>query len=238
MIDITKLCNQFDRYSHAQSQATAFTEMLDKFLLPFKLCTTQEESEAQTQQIITCPRKDTLAPLLQMLGELSEGFNDPLGELYMRKISKGHMGQYFTPQHVCDLMAQLSVGISGNGKTVLDPACGSGRMLLAAAKINRHLLFYGADLDATCCKMAVANMLLQSLTGEIAHMNSLSNEFFTGYRISTTLYNGYYFPWYKEITKPEESSIWMRPMSQPEKPFAETTIMFPQGAYQQGNLFA
>ena len=64
-----------------------------------------------------------------------------------------------------------------DGQTVIDPTCGSGRMLLAAAKRNRHALFYGADLDVTCCKMTLINMLFNSLTGEITHMNSLSNEF-------------------------------------------------------------
>jgi type I restriction-modification system DNA methylase subunit len=81
-----------------------------------------------------------------------------------------------------------------NRETILDPACGSGRMLLAAAKINRHNTFFGADLDGTCCKMALINMLLNSLQGEISHMKSLSKEFFRGYKVKTTLINGYHMP--------------------------------------------
>jgi type I restriction enzyme M protein len=99
-----------------------------------------------------------------------------------------------------------------DGQKVLDPACGSGRMLLAAAKRNRFALFYGADLDNTCCKMALVNMLLNSLTGEIAHMNSLSNEFFTGYKVLTTLVNGFNIPFYVEFAEPELSHIWLHPL--------------------------
>ena len=58
-------------------------------------------------------------------------------------------------------------------------------MLLAAAKINRHMLLFGADLDITCCKMALINMLFNSLQREIAHMNTLSNDFYRGFKTET-----------------------------------------------------
>jgi type I restriction-modification system DNA methylase subunit len=98
-------------------------------------------------------------------------------------------------------------------------------MLLAAAKINRHAMLYGADLDNTCCKMALVNMLLNSLQGEICHMNTLSNDFYTGYKVSTVLVSGYHMPFYTEFTGPELSYIWLRPLkghnAKPkfEKPF-------------------
>ena len=129
------------------------------------------------------------------------------------------MGQYFTPEHVTDFMAQINMGPDSKaGQTVLDPACGSGRTLLSAAKINRFLHFYGADLDPICCKMALYNMILNSLTGEIAHMNSLSNEFHRGYRIQTQLIDGYHIPYFTEFTDPQESRIWMRPQVRPADP--------------------
>ncbi|GAC1315123.1 MAG: hypothetical protein NVSMB24_40450 [Mucilaginibacter sp.] len=71
------------------------------------------------------------------------------------------------------MISQMIIDENGNYPgTVYDPACGSRRMLLAAAKSNRHAMFYGADLESTCCKMALINMLFNSLGGEIAHMNS------------------------------------------------------------------
>lgn len=237
MTDVNKLLTQFDKYAYGKSAETAFTNLLDAILIPFKMYDTPQEHEAMIATITGLPQRETLASMAKLIGELSEGFRDPFGELYMQKVSKGHMGQYFTPEHVCDLMAAISVGIPESGKTVLDPACGSGRMLLSAAKINRDLEFYGADIDAVCCKMALVNMLLQSLIGEIAHMNSLSNEFFTGYRVRTTLFNGHYYPWYWESTNPDDSSIWLRSTAKPDVKFADTTILHPAGGYNQGTLF-
>jgi tRNA G37 N-methylase Trm5 len=126
------------------------------------------------------------------------------------------------------------------GQKVLDPACGSGRMLLAAAKRNRQALFFGADLDITCCKMALLNMLLNSLTGEIAHMNSLSNEFFTGYKIDTVVVSGYHMPLYIEFTDPELSNIWLHPLkgntAKFDKPFEPVRAAQPINGVQ-GSLF-
>jgi tRNA G37 N-methylase Trm5 len=90
-------------------------------------------------------------------------------------------------------------------------------MLLSAAKINRRALFYAADLDITCCKMTLVNMLLNSLRGEVAHINTLSNDFYKGYKVSTTLVNGYHMPYYIEFTEPELSYIWLRPLKQQAK---------------------
>ncbi|MET3979004.1 23S rRNA G2445 N2-methylase RlmL [Mucilaginibacter sp. UYP25] len=126
----------------------------------------------------------------------------------MQAISNGHNGQYFTPTPICDMMSAMSIGDNSRpGQTICDPACGSGRMLLAAAKINRHIHFYGADLDITCCKMAIVNIMLNSLTGEIAHINTLSNEFYRGYKTNTTIVNGYHVPYFVEFAKADESYI-------------------------------
>lgn len=57
--------------------------------------------------------------------------------------------------------------------------------------------------------MALLNILLNSLTGEIAHMNSLSNDFNTGYKVDVTLVDTHYFPFYTEITEPSQSHFWL-----------------------------
>jgi type I restriction enzyme M protein len=84
-------------------------------------------------------------------------------------------------------------------------------------------------------------MLLNSLTGEIAHMNSLTNEFYAGYKVATVLIDGYHYPYYKEITDREESYIWRQGIiKNPQKsPFA--TPFNPEKSKHvdgvQGNLF-
>lgn len=42
-------------------------------------------------------------------------------------------------------------------------------------------------------------------------MNSLSNQFFVGYVIQTTLVNGYHIPYYVEFSEPDLSNIWLHP---------------------------
>ena len=131
------------------------------------------------------------------------------------------------------MMSLMTADTLEDGQKLVDPACGSGRMLLATAKRNRFALLYGTDLDNTCCKMALIDMLLNSLTGEIAHMNSLSNEFFTGYKVQTIIVNGFYIPFYIEITEPELSHIWLHPLkgqtSKPkfDKPFEPMRSLTP-----------
>ncbi|MBS1521309.1 MAG: N-6 DNA methylase [Bacteroidetes bacterium] len=212
MKDTKKLFALFEQYAHAQNYSTAFCNLLDHFLIAFKYYENEEEQAIALNKLAAYQDKELHIALLTEVGELAEGFNDPLGELYEQYISKGQNGQFFTPTPVAELMA-LITGIETlqSDQTVYDPACGSGRMLLLAAKINRHLRFYGADIDEICCKMALANMLLYSLTGEIAHMDTLANSFYRGYRTGTILKDGYHYPYYIEFTNPEESYIWLRP---------------------------
>lgn len=212
MTDIRQLLKEFECFAYGQSLHTAFTDLLDWTLIPFKQYPDTASQQAAFDTYRNHPKVNQLVRLIQLVGELSEGFCDPLGELYMQAISNGHNGQYFTPEPMCDMMAIMSVGNPTDGQSVADCACGSGRMLLSAAKINRHLKLYGADLDITCCKMALLNLLLNSLQGEIAHMNSLSNDFYRGYKVQTTLVNSYHMPYYVEFEEPEQSYIWLKPV--------------------------
>ena len=112
-----------------------------------------------------------------LLGDGSERYNDLLGEFFMRNVTMGRNGQYFTPEPVCRLMAKITGG-NGEGKNVADSCCGSGRMLLAHAdscenprkKIKKLLL---NDIDLICVKMCLLNMLLNSLSGVVTCGNGL-----------------------------------------------------------------
>ncbi len=244
MKDNTTLFSLFGQFAHAQNYPTAFSEMLDLFLIPFMWHETEHGFLAALNRLQQHPKKDNLIALYSEIGERSEGFYDPLGELYEIEISKGKNGQFFTPYPICDLIAMMT-GIESlqNGQSVYDPACGSGRMLLAAAKINRHLKFYGADIDEVCCKITVVNMLLNSMTGEVCHIDTLRNTFFGGYKLLTVLKDGFYHPYFKKFTDPLDSAIWLRPV----EPLAACgnfdTVFNPtksplmsQG--EQGNLFS
>ncbi|MEO9804795.1 MAG: N-6 DNA methylase [Reichenbachiella sp.] len=135
--------------------------------------------------------RDDLENLGQALGilqlnVLDNPYSDILGEFFMQHITKGQNGQYFTPDPVCEMITKMQCGnLEDEGSRILDPACGSGRMLLSAAKINYRNYFFGADSSNTCAKMATLNFFLNGLNGEVAWMNSLSMEWYDGWQINT-----------------------------------------------------
>ena len=73
-------------------------------------------------------------------------------------------------------------------------------------------------------------------------MNSLSNEFFTGYKVQTTLVDGYHMPYCVEFIDPMLSQICVHPLkgddSKPtfDKPFEPVRATQPINGIQ-GSLF-
>lgn len=121
--------------------------------------------------------------------------NDVLGDFYEQHISNGRNGQYFTPYPICQFMASIAhTDYVCDFKTnapeplkILDPACGSGRMLLAAHKtIGPGHEYYGIDIDCSCVKMTALNLLLNGMwNSEVMCANSLMpDDFVISYRIS------------------------------------------------------
>lgn len=121
---------------------------------------------------------------LLQLNLVRNPYSDMLGEYFTKYITKGQNGQFFTPEPVCQLMAKMTYSESMEGQRILDPACGSGRMQLAAAEHNHKNYFYGADNDKTCAKMATINFFLNGLKGEVAWMDSLAMEWYGGWQIN------------------------------------------------------
>jgi hypothetical protein len=117
------------------------------------------------------------AAFARLVAIMDDTREDILGDLFQGGITYGEHAQYFTPAPVCDLMAQLTAGDEpGLGHTINDPCCGSGRMLLAMAKLKPHALFVGQDADLRCVKITAINLGLRNLYGFAIWGNSLSNE--------------------------------------------------------------
>lgn len=102
------------------------------------------------------------------------GWYDPFGTLFENvssNFSKQSAGQFFTPPAVCDLMAKMIIEeptAHNVGGTVVDPCCGSGRLLLASSEVNPGLYHIANDIDALCCKMTAVNFCLNGVIGEIS----------------------------------------------------------------------
>jgi type I restriction-modification system DNA methylase subunit len=82
-------------------------------------------------------RHEFLKAFASLVIEMEEKFsssagNDVLGEFFEQHISNGRNGQYFTPCPICLFMAKTiqENGIEKNPLRIIDPTCGSGRMLM------------------------------------------------------------------------------------------------------------
>lgn len=182
----SKFAKQIERLAYTKSIRDVFTDMIDLTLYPLIVEEHGTSFRRNPLNDYKPAEQEQMRELILTLGEIADndgtGMYDALGDLFMEHLSFGKNGQFFTPQEVSDMMAQLQE-VPEDGGTVCDCACGSGRMLLAMAKRNRHLLFYGSDIDLLCVKMATLNLALNSLKGEIAHMDALSLQHWGSFHI-------------------------------------------------------
>lgn len=207
---LKKFADSFNSFAYRFSQNEVFVDFLDYVLLVMKWWEPDRDFTYFEKKYGDIYSK--FAPMLQLLSIASdnsgEGFRDALGDLFMELVSGGRNGQFFTPDNICEMIGQIVIPEVKTGETVLDPACGSGRMLLAAGKRNRNAFFFGCDNDVTCCKMATVNLLLNTLQGEIALMDSLKMEYTKSWEVSYREYNGGFLPVYRIVEYKEDSVLW------------------------------
>ncbi|HIF5584809.1 TPA: type I restriction-modification system subunit M [Vibrio parahaemolyticus] len=76
-------------------------------------------------------------------------------------------GEFFTPQNVSKLIAQLAMHGQNRVNKIYDPACGSGSLLLQAQKhFDNHIIeegFFGQELNHTTYNLARMNMFLHNI---------------------------------------------------------------------------
>lgn len=141
---------------------------------------------------------------------------DAFGDLYMTcvasKMKQQGTGQFFTPDGLCDMMADINTGKKLTGKLVGDPACGSGRTLLAWHVKNIGNYLCAEDIDRTCCMMTVCNFIIHGCVGEVIWHNSLDpGSFYSGWKVNERLNKSPFSPipliTVREITKEESATL-------------------------------
>jgi type I restriction-modification system DNA methylase subunit len=150
---------------------------------------------------LTCEMEDRVG---------SDTGNDVLGEFYEQHLYRKGASQYFTPWPICSFMAKactdaIDVHITREPLRILDPCCGSGRMLLASAKENGpDHEYYGIDIDHTCVKMTAINLFLNGMFhSEVMCSDALSpNDFRGSYKISLLPFGIF------RVAEKENSRLW------------------------------
>ena len=73
-------------------------------------------------------------------------------------------GEFYTPQQVSSVLAKIVATDKTKLKSVYDPTCGSGSLLLRVAKEVEHVSnFYGQELNRTTYNLARMNMILHDV---------------------------------------------------------------------------
>ena len=139
------------------------------------------------------PREDQLR-FPQLLAELVEIMEvepwDALGQLYMELgIQSEHVGQFFTPPEISELMARITYGgalasLKEPFVTVMEPACGAGGMILAFAKVMidsghnpaERMWVHCQDIDRTAALMCYVQLALWHIPGVVVVGNTLAME--------------------------------------------------------------
>lgn len=123
-------------------------------------------------------KNSRLAAILKGVGELNFGnfednHIDMFGDAYEFLISNYAAnagksgGEFFTPQQVSKLIAQLAMHKQTSINKIYDPAAGSGSLLLQAKKqFDDHIIeegFYGQEINHTTYNLARMNMFLHNI---------------------------------------------------------------------------
>ncbi len=226
----------FEKYMLALGRRHGLHQVFTDFLemVVCSLCLGAQEEHYL--EVVSRYEKPEAYQMAEALGALTiemdnhgEGLLDCFGDFFMEHLSNDYNGQFFTPQNLCDMMAQMTYP-KGFGTRIADCCVGSGRTLMAAAKINRNAFFYGADNDRKCCLMSVINFCLNGMLGEVAHMNSLSNEFYAGWTIELHPEHG--TPYVRCIDA-DESYIHMKIPERDPEPLPELPNNKPENGQQQ-----
>ena len=116
-----------------------------------------------------------IGTIMQKINDIDFEFEDTeidvLGDAYEYLIGQfaasagKKAGEYYTPQQVSNILAQIVTMDNKDIKNVYDPTCGSGSLLLRVAKQKdvKVSSFYGQEKVSTTYNLARMNMLLHNV---------------------------------------------------------------------------
>lgn len=155
------------------------------------------EREKRYDEIASKMEQETLSSYARMFALLylatREHADDPcdiLGDIYHElRLNNEWNGQFFTPDHICRLMAQLVNPVEElsdkEGPILInEPTCGSGTMIIGAvwamkqknSDFQHKSFFVAQDIDIRCVWMAYIQLSLYGIPAAVIHGNTLTME--------------------------------------------------------------
>lgn len=197
--NFTKL---YDELSNIYGSVSVFMDFVKMFAISIhNSFNKNQEMEQEYLRTINSYEKKHHDVFAEMLKELiiayeeADELTDILGPFYEKgNLSNSHLGQFFTPTHISDFMAEVSMeqenilkeNIEKNGYiTMNEPTCGAGGMILSFAKalkkrnINyqQNLLVEAIDISDVCAYMTYIQLALYGIPAIVRCGDSLSQKF-------------------------------------------------------------
>lgn len=124
------------------------------------------KSEADKNELIV----KVLVHLDEIDFDIENTESDVLGDAYEYLIGQfasgagKKAGEFYTPQQVSSILAQLVTVGKDRLKSVYDPTCGSGSLLLRVAKeVKEVSAFYGQEMNPTTYNLCRMNMIMHDV---------------------------------------------------------------------------
>lgn len=118
-------------------------------------------------------KNSLICDVLRHIDDISFKFEDTemdiLGDAYEYLISQfasgagKKAGEFYTPQQVSKILAKIVTHGKERIKSVYDPTCGSGSLLLRVSKEKKVSHFYGQEKNPTTYNLARMNMILHGV---------------------------------------------------------------------------
>ncbi len=201
-----QLESKFKTISSHKNQYEKFKDFVDFSFWSLSNCIYKDqEIENKYISLASNYKKEEMIVMSEILSllvlEMEKIPNDYLGDFLM-SIGGGDdfKGQFFTPQHICDFMAELSLSeqdhiVKEKGFiTLMEPACGAGAMIIGfyKAMLNKgynpqtQLYVHSTDLCTIVYKMCYIQLSILGISATVVNGNSLTLEEFD--RKSTPFY--------------------------------------------------
>lgn len=176
--DLSKILRNIEQSTMGTDSEDDFNQLFEDLdLTSSKL----GKTEAQKNELIV----RVLNHLDKIDFQLGDTEADVLGDAYEYLIGKfasgagKTAGEFYTPQAVSSILAKLVTADKQVLKSVYDPTCGSGSLLLRVAKeVDEVGQFYGQELNRTTYNLARMNMILHDVNYrrfDIAQEDSLEH---------------------------------------------------------------
>lgn len=117
---------------------------------------------------------DFLQNIISDKTNLYENSSEAYSYLLQTMFSQQYIKDFITPSTLCSLMACMIA--PQKGEVILEPVCGSGRLLVEAAKRNRDCVLTGIDTNARMIVIAFFNLYFNGkIPATLYHMNFLED---------------------------------------------------------------